>query len=190
MSGAEPLTRADDRGQEHLGAFGCVIGLTGAKANIATSAVSPRPFLSQVLQQELAAAGGQGTEIQHPPHSVPGPLLLIIGFQLVDEIFVFSPVSWRVEQHALAGHSVAPSPASLLVIALNAFEHIVVDYQTHVRLIDTHSERDGCHDDGELVTDEAFLNIPPVIGFHSAMVGLSVEALLGQRLRGVFGRPS
>ena len=103
---------------------------------------------------------------------------------------MLSPVSWRVEQHALAGHSVAPSPASLLVVTLNALGHVVVDHQTHVRLIDAHSERDGGYDDGKLVTDEAFLDIPSVIGLHAAVVRLSAEALPGQGPRGFLGRPS
>jgi hypothetical protein len=58
----------------------------------------------------------------------------------------------------LGGQPVATCSAGLLVVALDVLGAVVVDHEAHVGLVDAHAERDGGHDDLDLVAQERVLH--------------------------------
>ncbi|MNR39581.1 hypothetical protein D3C85_1578010 [compost metagenome] len=57
--------------------------------------------------------------------------------------------------------TVSSSPAGFLVIAFHTFRNIMVDHETHVWFIDSHTESNGCHDDFHILHQEFILSLCP-----------------------------
>ena len=51
----------------------------------------------------------------------------------------------RIIEHTNSFHPISAGAASFLVIVLDGFGNIEVDYKTDIRLIDAHTKGDGCH---------------------------------------------
>jgi hypothetical protein len=83
-------------------------------------------------------------------------------------------VSLPVEEQAAGQPSVAPGPASLLVIRLGCRGQGPVHHQSDIGLVDAHAEGAGRHDDPDVVSQEPLQDLfprevgePRVIGRNS-----------------------
>ena len=79
-------------------------------------------------------------------------------------------VSIRVHQNGATCFPVAPSAADLLVIPFQTAWQGGVNHGSDIRLIDSHTERRGCHHDVQFARHEFFLHLPPALGIQSGMV--------------------
>ena len=100
----------------------------------------------------------------------------LLGYGLsLNEFFHFLQVLGRVERKALAFSAVAPGAPGLLIVALEALGHIVVDYVAHVGFVDAHAECNGSHDYVDLLQQECVLVGGAGGGIHAGMVGESLD---------------
>ena len=185
---AEPLAGADHGRQDLLGDDGRVELLPGREADVAAPAVFLCPRLAEILQQEFPPTGGQAAELDHAFQLVLRVAPLGLVFDPVDEEVLLPLVAVGVEQHALAGQTVAPGAARLLIVAFERFGQVVVHDQPHVGLVDAHAEGDGRHDDERVVADELFLRLAAQRGVQPGVVGQRGQAHRRQAGRDVLGR--
>src|SRR5579871_329650 len=73
---------------------------------------------------------------------------------------------------------ITSAATGLLVISFQALGWILMDYKTHVRLIDTHAEGIGRHDDAGSVILPVFLPLRALLHRQSRMVKIGAEAVL------------
>src|ERR1035437_5580011 len=85
------------------------------------------------------------------------------------------PVSVGMHEDGATRISVAPSAANLLVIPFKTARKRGVNHGSHIRLIDTHAECDGCYHDIQLSCHESFLNTSPPLGVQPTMVAGHAE---------------
>ena len=62
-----------------------------------------------------------------------------------DALFEFALVGTVIEQYGVGTMAIAPSSASLLEISLDAIRTVDMYYQSHVGLVDTHTEGIGSY---------------------------------------------
>ena len=72
--------------------------------------------------------------------------------------------------------------SSLLYIVLQRVGDVVVNNQTHIALIYTHTEGGGGNDDANLIAHEGILIVYLLIGIHLAIIGQGGYAVTGQFL--------
>src|SRR5262245_7616710 len=76
---------------------------------------------------------------------------------LINKMQLLGDVAWTEKQDTFTWQPVAPGPSGLLIIAFNVFRQIIMNNKTHVRFIDTHSERDGGSDHAHVVAQKCIL---------------------------------
>ena len=76
-----------------------------------------------------------------------------------------------IEGYALAFAAVASGASGFLIVALEAFGYVVVDYKAYVRFVYTHTEGDGGNDDIDLLHQEFVLVFGTGLGVESGVVG-------------------
>ena len=83
---------------------------------------------------------------------------------------------------AARGIAVAAGAARFLIVAFEALRQVVMNHPTHVRLVDAHSEGDGCDDHLYIVANERLLIVAPGFGVQSRVIRKSADAV-GLELR-------
>src|SRR5258708_11074332 len=81
------------------------------------------------------------------------------GIRALDEELVREPVLERVQEKNVRGLSVASRAPGLLIVALERPRHGVVNDDSDVRLVDTHTEGVRRHDDAHLFAHERVLDL-------------------------------
>ena len=181
MPGAEAFARAFDTGQELLGRNGDV-GLFpfAGKAIVAHVARAIGKGLTKIAEQRNSPAAIGFGQLQHGVElevGRPPVKAFLVGGKRLDLIDV--PIG--IEQQALRPHAVPPGAPDFLVIALDALGQIIVKHETDVRFVDPHPERDGRHNDPDLIPGKLFL-VPGPLGFGQArMIRAGGETLRTQR---------
>ena len=186
MSAAIPLAGTYHGGEDLLGDDRRVELLHAPETRIASPAVRVPELLTEVAQQIRATTAGQLAVLHHAVELPPGASFLFLILHLADPVLLPRPIPRRVEENAVARQTVAPRPARLLVVALDALGHVVVDDEANVGLVDAHAERDGGNDDRGLIPDEPLLVQASDRRIESGMIRQGAEALCSQILDQLF----
>ena len=86
------------------------------------------------------------------------------------EHFADHNVLWGKEQNALCRFPVTACTSSFLVVIFHALGHVVMDDETHVGLVDSHSKRVGGDHNLGAVIDEIILAFLADLCVHSRMI--------------------
>ena len=146
------------------------------EAVVAVSTVLLVVILSKIMQQQLPPAHRRLTVVGCFVEQLPSDFLLPPIF-CSNEFFQFSEVFLAVIRDALSLSAVASCTSCLLIISLKAFWNVVMDDKPNVRLVDTHTECDGGHDNLSPFHDEVILGLAPEIGIKSCMVRCSLDVV-------------
>ena len=103
--------------------------------------------------------------------------VFLVGEVLADAFLKFSFVGVVIEQHGIRFASITSRPTCFLEVGLDGVGAIEMNHQSHIRLVNTHSEGVGGHDDANLVIMPTLL----AVVFHR-MVEPCVE--VGRRVGG------
>ena len=157
----------------------------GMDTVVAHAAVILRIILSEVIEQHLPAALA-GLSVRHCLHQqLPANLLLRDRFS-EHEFLKFLDVLVAVICDAVRQLAISSGAAGLLVISLNALGNVVVDHETDVRLVDTHSEGNRGDDDVHIFHQETVLVFRSRLGIQSRMVGKGAYPIDGQETGSLF----
>ena len=142
----------------------------GMAAVVAVVTVVLLVFFSEIVQQVFpAAAGGLGVGggfCQQLFHN------LLFGDSLLGgEFLQFIKVFVVIESDALAFAFIASRTTCLLIVALQAFRHIIVDNEPHVWLVDAHAESNSGHNHVALFHQKGILILHTGLGIQSGMIG-------------------
>ena len=83
----------------------------------------------------------------------------------------------------MSASSVPTGPTRLLIISLQTLRNVVMDHITHIRLVDTHSERNRRHDHIHLFVQKLILICGPGHRIHPGMVGRNLDVVRSQQFR-------
>ena len=106
---------------------------------------------------------------------------------LLDELPPHPDVGEPVEHVRLGRRAVAPGPADLLVVSLDAARQVGVEDIAHVRLVDPHAEGDGGDDDHAGIGHEDVLVRLPLLLLHPCVIGERPNAVGRQHGGGLLG---
>ena len=152
---------------------------------VAGAAIIGSVIFPEVIEEQFSAALA-GLGVRHRfLQELFADFLLCHGFPL-HEFFQFLDILVTVVGNALAFLAVTTGPARLLIIALDALGDVVVDDKAHVRLVDSHAEGDGGHDDVDLLHQELVLVLGPGFGVQAGMVGQGPDSVDGEHLGHLF----
>ncbi len=116
-----------------------------------------------------------------------GNLALLRAGLLVDKPVLLNHVPRAEEQDALCRQSIAPCPASLLIIPLNVLRQIVMHHEADVGFVDPHAERNRGANDPHLVPKEEFLVLVAFFGLQPGVIGTGSHTVTSEPLRDDFG---
>ena len=135
--------------------------------------------LTEIVEQDATAAHPRFSVLFHALElfEVDITLTAILG-----EIPQLDDVRHGVEEYRVGRCAISSGTPYLLVEALDALRHVVVDDPSHVALVDAHSEGDGGANHLNLVHLEALLHRSPFLVGKSGVVGSGIDALLLQFL--------
>ena len=175
-----------DRRQDFLRVRGPVDTLGRVKAAVAVAA-SAGP-LAEIVEQCHPAAGRRLAIAQKRVEAlVLSALALRPRVLLLDELPPHPDVGEAVEHVRLGGRAVAPGPADLLVVGLDAARQVGVEDVAHVRLVDPHAEGDGGDDDHAGIGHEDVLVRLPLLLLHPCVIGERPNAVGRQHGGGLLG---
>ena len=106
---------------------------------------------------------------------------LALGVGALDEELLDVTVALAEEHDAARGVAVAPGPAGLLVVRLDAARAVVVDHRPHVGLVHAHAEGVGGDGDPRPAAHEGPLGLLAGLGIQSAVVDHERHAGLVQQ---------
>ena len=153
----------------------------GMEAVVAAAAVVLGIILAEVVQEQFPAAlAGFGIGDRFP-EQLFADFLFRDGFAL-HEFFQFLDVLVAVIGDAPAFLTVTAGAARFLIVAFNALGNVVVDDKADVRLVDSHSESNGGHDDIDLLHQELVLVVGPGFGVQAGVVRKGLDAVDGKHL--------
>ena len=137
-------------------------------------------LFSEIVQQRLAPADrtlGIGNRFLQQQLTD-----LLFGQRLaLHEFFEFLNILITIKGQAVSSAAVAARAARLLIIAFEGLGNIVMDYITHVGLVDTHAESDRRDDHIDLLIQESILIRRTGNGIHAGMVRRHLDAVGGQQ---------
>src|SRR5690606_33930413 len=141
--------------------------------------------LPEVREQRPAAAAGRlavGQErLQALALGAPVALVAAARRQQARDLH---DVLQAVGHERLGRLAVAAGAARLLVVALEALGQVEVRDEPHVRLVDTHPERDGRDHHDAVLAQEALLPLAPLLAGQAGVVGERVDPAGPQPRRG------
>ncbi len=138
-------------------------------------------FLSEVMQQHLSATYGRLGVCRRLLQELSPDVLLRHGFVL-HELFQFTQVLMGIEGDADTLSAISSSTSRLLVIALQALGDVVMDDETHVGLVDTHTKGDGGDDDIKAFHEEVVLCLRTSSRVKSSMIRCRLDIIRPQYL--------
>ena len=148
---------------------------------VAQSAVVLRIILSEIVQQHPAAAHA-GFGVRHGVHKQLTAYLLLRNRLALHELFQFADVLIAVERDAFSVLPVPAGTSGLLIIALDAFRNIIVYDKAHIRLVDSHAEGYGRHNDLHVLHQEPVLVLRPGLRIQSRMIRKRADSVDLQQL--------
>ena len=153
----------------------------GMQAVVAGAAIVLGIILSEIIEQELA----------------PALAGLCVGNRFIEQLLAYLLLRHRLSLHellqlldvlvAVIGDASAFLPvtacaAGFLVVAFYALGNVVMDDETHVRLVYAHAEGDGGHNHVHLFHQEQVLILRPGLGVQAGVVRERLDAVDGQQL--------
>ena len=159
----------------------CLDALFRMQAVVAVLAVVGFIFLAEIVEEHASAADrglGVGSCLLQ---QLSADVLFSHGLSL-HEFLEFAYVARCVEGDAFTFSSVAPCAPCFLIVSFEALGYIVVDYESHVRLVDAHAEGYCGHDDVDLVHDEIILCLRARRCVHTGVIGSCVDVVGSQYL--------
>ena len=186
VRGPEAMTGAHRAGQELLRLDAAVEGLRRTQAIVAVAA-GARIVLAEVRQKRRTPTAGDLAPGHQRLQPRPlHPFVLLAGFGIIHHLPQPHHILQTVGHPRLGGFAVAPRASGLLVVGLDALGQIAMRHETHVRLVDAHSEGDGGDHDNALGSLKPRLAAPPLIRGQARVVRQRVEARFGKALGGCF----
>ena len=125
---------------------------------VAIMAVFLSILFTEIVQQHLPATYtrlGIGCSLSQ---QLTTDILLGNGFAL-HELIEFLQVLLGIERDTHALTAVTTGTASLLIVAFQRLGDIIMDDETHIGFVDTHTEGDGGHNDVNLLHQEVVLGL-------------------------------
>ncbi len=167
---------AIDAGKEFLRVHRSVESFARLQTIIATVAWHLREFFTEIFQQRGAPAFTRLGVMDHLLKLRPSDRRFLFAL-FIDEVDLLGHIAGAEKQYAFSRQTVAPGPACLLIIALQIFRQIIMHNETDVRLIDAHSERDGCGDHADIVAQERFLMFCALCGCETSVIRFRADAI-------------
>ena len=161
-----------------LGKHGTIEGTGRIVADITMTAILSRS-LSEIIQEDSPSADSRFGVFFHSSQLFQIHRFLSAFFAKRTE---GDDVCHRIEQYRIGRSAVSSGTSYLLIEALDALRHVVVNHPAHIALVDTHSEGDGSAHHLYLVHLETFLNGCSLLGGESGMISFSLYAMLLQSL--------
>ena len=181
----ESLRQSLDQFDDHGHLLTSVKLLLRVQAVVARSAVLGFVILAEIVQQQLSAARvglGIGDSLDEQLLSD-----LLLGDRLaLHELLQLLYVLITIECYALSLSSVTACSSGLLIISLDALRDVVMDDETHIRLVDAHSECYRRHNDVNLLHQEPVLILRPCLRIKTGMVWRRLDAVDVQQFRKLF----
>ena len=108
---------------------------------------------------------------------------LLLGHRLsLHELLQFLDVLIAIISNALSFLAVSAGTTRLLIVALDALGNVVVDDKAYVRLVNTHTKRNGSHNDIDFLRKEEVLVLCPCLGIQASVVRKGLDAVDGKHL--------
>ena len=93
------------------------------------------------------------------------------------ELLQFLQVLVGIEGDALSFPSIPSGPSGFLIIAFQAFRHIIMNHKAHVRLVDTHTKRDGSYYHLDILLQKRVLIGVSRSRIHSRVIGTCLDTV-------------
>ena len=181
------LLHAIDRACKLLGGHGDIIHNRRLQAVVAILASSLRR-LAEILKENLPPAACRLAERQHGfEFGDAAALILDRAVRVINETALIDDIPQAIEHPGVRGLAVAPRPARLLVVVLDALGHVHVHHKPHVRLVDAHAKGNGGHHDDPVLGKELLLAGCALLALESGMIGKGAHALLFEILGDLLG---
>ena len=143
---------------------------------VACPAVFHLIILSEIAQKEFASAW-VGLSICDSLHQKLLSDLLLGNRFALHELLKLLDVFVAVECYALTLFAVTTGTSCLLIVSFNTLRNVIMNYKTYVRLVNTHSERYGRHDDVHLFHKELVLILGAGLCIQSSMIRRGLDAV-------------
>ena len=88
-----------------------------------------------------------------------------------------------IQQHGHRGKAVAPAAPRLLKVGLQRVGEVQMGDETHVGLVNTHTEGVGGHHHADAARHPVVLPLVAHFGIHAGMVAFGGHTVLGEKLR-------
>ena len=166
-----------DRAVEQFRRLGAGVAIAAGRATVA-----------EIGQEHLPAAACRlGKPQQRVELLAFHALALVWCLRFLDEAAAQRDVLVAVEHQRVCGQAVAPGPAGLLIVGLDAARQVDMRNEAHVWLVDAHAEGDGGDHDHRLAALEARL-VGLARGLvHAGVIGERVVSLIAQPGGGLLG---
>ena len=154
---------------------------TRVAAVVAVAAIILGILLSEVVEQCSAAAHAAlgirlGLKQQQLTNLLLGNRLTLHKFlQLLDVLII---IKGKAETLA----TITTGTTGLLIVALERLRNIVVDYKTHIGLVDAHTEGDSCHNNIGTLLEEGILIVGTGLCIHTCVVRQRLDAVCNKQL--------
>ena len=179
---AKTLPRAIDTGQRLLRGHSSIPGLRRCYTVVAITTGLVQCFI-KVTQQHLPSASVGFTQAQHGIQFVP---LYPLATFLSDALFLHLPQGNHILQTighpGITGQTVATGTTCLLIIGFNTFRQVQVGNETHIGLIDTHTESDGGHYNHTVLAQKTLLILLSKLRAEAGVIGQGGKPLFGEPL--------
>ena len=121
----------------------------------------------KIIQKDTAATNVRFCILPHLFEFVHVYVLLSTG---LGELRQLDDVGQRVEQHGIGRCAITPCTANLLIEALDAFGHVIMDNPTDVALVNAHAESNSGTHYLYLVILETFLRLITFLTGKSSVI--------------------
>ena len=134
-------------------------------------------LLAEIVEQDPPATDTRLSIFLHPFQLVHVDILLTTLSCKFSKLY---NVCEGIEKDGISWCPITSGTSYLLIEALDAFGHVIMDHPTDIAFVDTHSEGDGGTDNSELVILKPFLRLIALKCRHTSMIWCSIDAFLLQ----------
>ncbi|MNB79861.1 hypothetical protein D3C75_266080 [compost metagenome] len=167
----EALPHPVDAGENLLRVHGHIDQFAFIRAVAADSAQVVLIIFAEIGKLRAAQAAGRIAVINHLLQlAVFIGLALSVLRVLLDQEFLGHNILRAEQQDTLTRLPVPAGAPGLLDISLHILRHVVVNNIAHVGFVDPHPERIGRNHNPDVIIQEAFLAVRPLLVAHSGMI--------------------
>ena len=130
--------------------------------------------LAKIVQQHLSTTDGR-LSISGRFHKQLAADILFSHRLTLHELIEFLKVFVRIESDAEALATIASCTSCLLVIAFQRFRNVIVDDETHIGFVDTHTKGDSGNDHIDILHEEVILRLCSCGRVEACMIGSSLN---------------